>query len=83
MVCIALLFVRLGVSQTTQGQLNGRITDTTGAVIPGAGLSATNPLTDVQIKTTSNEAGQYVLYLAAATYDVRITSARFAPPSDQ
>ena len=79
LACIALLFVPLGVSQTTQGQLNGRITDTTGAVIPGADLSATNPLTGVQMDTSSNEAGQYVLYLPAATYDVRITSAGFAP----
>ena len=71
--------VPLGLAQTTQGQLNGRITDITGAVIPGAELAATNPLTGVQLQSTANEAGQYVMYLPAATYELRVTSPGFAP----
>lgn len=80
LVCmIALFCVTSGLAQTTQGQLNGRVTDISGAVIPGAQISTTNLATGVQLQTVANEAGQYVIYLPAASYDMRVSSPGFAP----
>ncbi len=63
--------------QTTQGQINGRVTDTTGAVIPGAEIEVINPATGVSQEMTANEVGQYVMYLPFGTYEVHVSSAGF------
>ncbi len=77
LVFMVLLCVPLGLAQTTQGQLNGRIADTSGAVIPGAQIEITNTATGIKIETEANEAGQYVMYLPFGTYDLRVTSEGF------
>ena len=82
-ICVSsfmvLLCVPLSLAQTSRGQLNGRITDTSGAVIPGAQIGTTNPATGVKLETVANEAGQYVMSLPFATYDVRVAASGFAP----
>ena len=82
-ICVSsfmvLLCVPLSLAQTSRGQLNGRITDTSGAVIPGAQIGTTNPATGVKLETVANEAGQYVMSLPFATYDIRVTAPGFAP----
>ena len=77
LVVMLLLCVPLGLAQTTQGQLNGRIADTSGAVIPGAQIEITNPATGIKVETEANEAGQYVTYLPFGTYDLRVTTEGF------
>ena len=77
LVFMLLLCVPLGLAQTTQGQLNGRIADTSGAVIPGAQIEITNPATGIKVETEANEAGQYVTYLPFGTYDLRVTTEGF------
>ncbi len=80
-VAIAVLAATLAspvLAQTTQGQLNGRIADLSGAVIPGAEIQVTNPSTGVTQALTANEVGQYVVYLPFGTYEVRVTSPGFA-----
>ena len=77
LVLMVLLCVPLSFAQTTQGQLNGRVADSSGAVIPGATIEITNPATGVKVETVANEAGQYVVYLPFGTYDLRVTSEGF------
>ncbi|MYK10601.1 MAG: hypothetical protein F4041_13300, partial [Acidobacteriia bacterium] len=64
-------------AQTTQGQINGRVTDTSGAIIPGAEVEVANPSTGVSQQITANEVGQYVIYVPFGTYDVRVSSLGF------
>ena len=78
--CLAFILqfgAALGFAQTTQGQLNGTITDSTGAIIPDASIRITNTGTAVEVETKSNEAGQYVIYLPFGTYDLRVTAPGF------
>ena len=64
-VFVMLLCVPLSLAQTTQGQLNGRVADASGAVIPGAQIEVTNPATGVKVELVANEAGQYEVYVVA------------------
>lgn len=47
-------------AQTQTARLEGAVTDQTGAVIPGAKITALNVRTDVTAETTTNAAGLYV-----------------------
>jgi len=60
------------------GTLNGTVLDTTGAVVPGAAVVATNDATKVEFKTTTTTAGAYTIpYLQQGTYTIRVTMAGF------
>jgi hypothetical protein len=72
-VCGALL---LAFSSTLSGQatgtITGTVTDSTGAVIPNAALTITNPTTAATRTVTANAQGLYsVPALAAGTYQVK------------
>jgi len=52
--------------------IGGTITDSTGAVIPGAAITVTNTGTQAAAKTTTNSAGYYVVPdLPSGNYDVK------------
>ena len=79
LLCL-LLFVAasLAFGQGAVGTLNGTILDSTGAVIPGATVIATNTGTSVESATSSTTAGAYTLpYLQPGTYTLRITAPGF------
>ncbi|MDQ3252395.1 MAG: carboxypeptidase-like regulatory domain-containing protein, partial [Acidobacteriota bacterium] len=48
-------------AQTPQATISGIITDTTGAIVPGATVTAINSSTAQRITTTTNDEGFYVL----------------------
>ena len=73
----AAIFAPIGSAQTTQGQINGTVTDTSGAMIPGAEIEVANPSTGVSQKISANEVGRYVIYVPFGTYDVRVSSLGF------
>jgi hypothetical protein len=59
---IALLLLAMAVTASAQefrGSLTGRITDPTGAALPGAEVSVKNVETNITVKTTANEDGSY------------------------
>ncbi len=61
------------------GKISGTISDKSGAVIPGAKITATNKDTQLTSTTTTNDAGYYVLAnLAAGTYDVSAEKRRLS-----
>jgi hypothetical protein len=62
------------------GAIQGTVTDATGALLPGASITATNTLTGVKTTSTSTGAGHFVLsLLQPGPYNVTVTAAQFAP----
>jgi len=61
------------------GSISGTVTDATGAVVPGAVVTATQADTGLLIKTTSNGVGTYVFpSLAPSIYNVSASHAGFS-----
>ncbi len=59
----------------TTGAISGIVTDSAGAVIPGAQVKATHTSTSVANQTTTNEAGVYTFpYLQLGQYDVQVSA---------
>jgi hypothetical protein len=46
-------------SASSQGTINGTVTDASGAVVPGATVTVSNPVSQVNKQTTSDAAGHY------------------------
>jgi hypothetical protein len=65
-------------AQETRGSIQGRITDSSGAVVPNATVKATNNATNVAIETRSNNEGTYTLpFLVPGIYNVTAGAAGF------
>jgi len=65
-------------AQSSNAQLSGSITDTSGAVISGARIVAVNVATNVPYIAVSNGAGIYVLTeMLPGTYSVTVTATGF------
>lgn len=66
------------VNGQTFGEITGNVTDSSGAVISGAGVTVVNTATNQVRKATSNETGTYsVPYLVPGMYDVRAENPGF------
>src|SRR5579872_3805546 len=64
--------------QQTTGEVTGTVTDSSGAVIPGATVKATNNATQQARTTTSNASGNYVMpYLTPGTYTIECQRSGF------
>src|SRR5689334_9373482 len=75
-----LLLCQLIARAGTTGSISGTLTDPTGAVIPGARLTATNSAQGIQYKTTSDAKGAYTLpSLPVGKYDLRVEARGFKP----
>src|SRR5262245_15194926 len=65
-------------AQSDRGVLTGTVSDSSGAVIPGATVTATNQATNVASNTITTEGGLYAIpALPAGTYKVRVELAGF------
>ena len=74
-LCLALLATALD-AQTGVGQIQGRVADATGAVVPGATVVLENTRTVNRSQTTSTEAGFYVFpSLVPGDYRLTVTAA--------
>jgi phosphotransferase system IIA component len=63
---------------TTDGAIGGVVTDPSGAVVPGAGVSTVNVGTNAKAATTTDGNGRYVLiHLQPGTYTVEINAKGF------
>jgi Carboxypeptidase regulatory-like domain/TonB dependent receptor len=66
------------------GSIEGTVTDSTGAVLPGATITATNSDTGVKTTAVSTGAGRYVIsLLLPGTYNVAVTASGFSTLSQQ
>ena len=82
--CAMLLVAFLGISalpafgQIDRGAIAGKVTDASGAVVPGAVVTITNKATGVVVSTPVDSAGQYqVLTLIPGKYAVRASANGF------
>ena len=65
-------------AQETRGQIIGRVTDATGAVLVGAQVKAVNSETNVATAAATNHTGDYTLpFLIPGTYNVFVEMAGF------
>src|SRR5436305_5702232 len=74
------LFILSGlcVGQETRGSLSGIVSDSSGAVVPGATMQLTNVDTGVVLTSTSNEAGLYrFLFLNPGKYKIVASATGF------
>ena len=84
--CLALVVVAcllcpdVAHAQVARSQFNGTVTDSAGGVLVGVTVIATNVETNVASKTTTTEAGVYVIpYLPNGLYRIRVEAKGFRP----
>jgi hypothetical protein len=77
-VAACLLCSQVAYAQVARSQFNGTVTDPAGGVLVGATVVATNVETNVASKSTTTDAGVYVIpYLASGVYRVQVTAPGF------
>src|SRR5438876_2258549 len=74
LVALCVLLIVPGVfAQSDRGTITGTVADQTNAVIPGAGVVATNTETGTKYETISTETGNYTLaQLPAGVYELSV-----------
>ncbi|HTW48579.1 MAG TPA: carboxypeptidase regulatory-like domain-containing protein [Acidobacteriaceae bacterium] len=82
-VFAALAFVATAaLAQTITGSIRGTVTDSSGAVLPGASVTATNVSTGVHTATLTDKDGDYnIQFLPVGTYTVTVTASGFTKTS--
>jgi hypothetical protein len=71
-------FLPLSFAQKTTGDIDGTVTDQSGAVLPGCALTLTDQATGNSRKTTSNAQGNYsFLNLPVGNYTINVTKEGF------
>src|SRR5579883_1995788 len=72
------LLIPLSASAQGYGSISGTVTDTTGAAIPGAEVTATQATTGIVLKTVSGGEGNYVFpSLAPSVYNITVSRQGF------
>ena len=62
--CLAMLVP--AATQESRGSITGKVTDASGAIVPGAAVTATNADTNLSVGATTDAGGNYsLLYLPA------------------
>ncbi len=78
LLALLLFMVVPAFGQTFRGDINGSITDPSGAVVPGAKVTATDVATKAARETISSGAGEFLFNsLPAGDYTVKVEAANF------
>src|SRR5262249_39116957 len=81
-VCLAFILAlapQARAQQAASATLNGRVTDSAGAVVGKASITATQKSTGAAREATTNDEGMFALTnLPAGEYDVKVQAATFA-----
>src|SRR5580658_7682600 len=78
LVVLVIVFPLIATGQTFRGSINGTVTDASGAVIPGARITATDVATQVVRNTVSSGAGEFSFNdLPQSTYTVKVEASAF------
>src|SRR5919206_472002 len=73
-LAVLVAFASAASAQTFRGSITGRVADSTGAVLPGVSVTATNNGTSVARTTTTSETGDFSLPdLQLGTYTIEAT----------
>ncbi len=85
MIVICLLTLGTGAlaqSQATTGNIEGRVLDPNGAVVPNAAIAAKNEATGLEKSTTTDSDGNYrIILLPPGSYTLKANASGFAPLS--
>src|SRR5689334_3158938 len=77
-VCLSLLLSTLVPAQEFRGAILGRVSDASGAVVPGAAVKVTNEVTNVVTETRTNHEGNFnIPYLVPGRYAVTVEAKGF------
>lgn len=77
-LALFLIGCSLGLAQTFRGSINGVIIDQSGAVVPGAAVTATDAATGVAHKTISSSAGEFAFQdLPLGAYEISTSASGF------
>jgi hypothetical protein len=82
LLVFALLLVCVGLAngQTFRGAINGNVTDPSGAIVPGAKVTATEKATGLQHATVSTSDGEFSFQdIPLGEYKVTVTASGFSP----
>src|SRR5437868_1436905 len=75
-LCIALSLSAF--AQSRGGEINGTVTDSSGAVVPGATVTLSNQATNIQTHVNSNSSGYFVfLNVQPGAYEVTVEKPGF------
>jgi len=75
-----LLFASLAVAQTSTSRISGTVTDATGAVVPGATVTAKNEATGVAYTQQTTDAGLYAFpSLPVGNYTITVENKVLKP----
>src|SRR5580698_6995685 len=80
LLALAALFLapRVSMGQTFRGGISGTVTDQSGAVVPGAQVTAVETATNTSYKTVSSTAGEFVFSnVPLGSYTVSVTAPGF------
>jgi len=78
----AFMFTSVSFGQTITGNVGGTVTDTSGAVVVGAKVTATNVDTGVKVNTATNKQGIYsIRFLQIGHYKVQVEAPGFRAQS--
>ena len=76
--CLGLLFAACVFGQTSSGRISGNVTDSTGAAVPNASVTISDPSRNFSRAVTTDESGFYtVTNLPVGTYSVLVEAANF------
>src|ERR1041384_2789050 len=77
-VAVLFLAATIASAQEFRGRIQGAVTDSTGALMPGATLSLKNTGTGIETTRTSNDQGRYIFdYVDPGTYTLTVESKGF------
>lgn len=77
-LCVVLAFATQANAQATTGSITGEVTDSTGAMIPNAVVTATNIDKGTEFRGQTNGAGEYIiLNLTPGMYKVSASASGF------
>src|SRR5580658_8199019 len=77
-VIAAMTLAPLAVAQTFRGSINGTITDPSGAVVPGAKVTATDVATSTVRDTVSSGGGEFLFSdIPQSTYTIKVVATGF------
>jgi hypothetical protein len=80
LLLLGIVCTSLAHAQIRSATITGRVTDATGAVVPGAAVVVTNQATNIAASAITTDGGVYTApYLAAGSYTVAVTAPGFSP----
>ncbi len=84
LLLLCLLTGRLAFSQADQGAITGTVQDTTGAVVPNAGVTLTSTDTGLQLQTHTDQSGVYTFSpIKIGNYSITATAPGFQTTNQQ